>query len=197
MKVLIVDDHILFAEGIKSLLNSYEDDTETLYASDFDDALKIINIEGLPDLILLDINLSGTNGLTLIKKFHKLNIWSPILIISASDSYSISEMALHEGALGFVSKASDSITLLHAIKTVMRGDVYTPTSEPTPDKTNLTSRQFEILFLLSQGLLNKQIANKLDISSNTVKAHLHGIFKYFNVSNRTAAVQSAHKSGLL
>lgn len=197
MKVLIVDDHILFAEGIKSLLSSYENETETLYASDFDEALKIINIEGLPDLILLDINLSETNGLTLIKKFQKLNIWSPILIISASESFSILEQALQEGALGFVSKASDSITLLHAINTVMKGDIYTPCFEPTPAKGSLTSRQFEILCLLSEGLLNKQIANKLDISTNTVKAHLHDIFKYFNVSTRTAAVQSAYKSGLL
>ena len=206
MKILIIDDHILFAEGIKYILESYEDNIKTLYASDFNAAIDVINKSGHPDLILLDINLSDTNGITLIKKFQNLNIWSPILIISASDSTHISSMALEEGALGFVSKSCDSITLLHAIKTVMKGDIYTPFQEPVveTDTTkniinglNISSRQYEILHLLSQGKHNKQIALELNISSNTVKAHLHVLFKHLNVNNRTAAVQSAHKYGLL
>lgn len=201
MKILIVDDHILFAEGMKFLLESFEEEIDTLYASDFKSALRIINTKGFPDLILLDINLSETNGLSLIKEFQDLNIWSPILIVSATDSHSVSEMALEKGALGFVSKSSDSTTLLHAIKTVMNGDVYTPKTESSTNnssnRTKVTSRQYEILCLLSEGMLNKQIALELSISANTVKAHLHEIFRHFNVNNRTAAVQSAHKSGLL
>lgn len=197
MKILIVDDHILFAEGMKFLLGSYKEEIETLYASDFKSALSLISNKGLPDLILLDINLSETNGLYLIKEFQSLNIWSPILIVSATDSHSVAEMALEKGALGFVSKSSDSTTLLHAIKTVMNGDIYSPMINDNANKTKVTSRQYEILCLLSEGMLNKQIALELSISTNTVKAHLHDIFRHFNVSNRTAAVQSAQKSGLL
>lgn len=197
MKVLIVDDHILFAEGMKFLLESFEEEIDTLYASDFKSALKVINNKGLPDLILLDINLSETNGLSLIQEFQALNVWSPILVVSSSDSHSVAEMAIEKGALGFVSKSSDSVTLLHAIKTVMNGDRYTPESSDSTNQASVTSRQYEILCLLSKGMLNKQIALELSISANTVKAHLHDIFRHYKVSNRTAAVQSAQKSGLL
>ncbi len=204
MKVLIIDDHILFAEGMKFLLQSFEQEIDTLYAENFDLALNIINDKGLPDLILLDINLSGENGFSLIGELQRLNIWSPILVISASESPSSAEMALAKGALGFVSKSSDSVVLLHAIKTVLDGDVYMPDFTVHQDyntsnscAAKVTSRQHEILYLLSQGLLNKQIASELSISANTVKAHLHEIFRHLKVSNRTAAVQSAHKYGLL
>lgn len=205
MKILIIDDHILFSEGMKFLLESFEQEIDTLYAEDYESALRIISEKGQPDLILLDINLSGTNGFTLIKKFHKLDIWSPILVISATDSQSAAEIALEKGALGFVSKSSDSVTLLKAIKTVLSGDVYMPCFDPSHSvfgeenegRIKVTSRQHEILYLLSEGLLNKQIASELSISANTVKAHLHEIFRHLNVSNRTAAVQSAQKCGLL
>ncbi len=207
MKILIIDDHILFAEGMKFLLESFEQEIDTLYAEDFESAQRVIKQKGLPDLILLDINLSGVNGFSLIKEFHNRNIWSPILVISATDSQSAAEIALERGALGFVSKASDSITLLNAIKVVMNGDIYMPSfdtqaldsakEDVSRARAKVTSRQHEILYLLSQGMLNKQIASELSISANTVKAHLHEIFRHLNVSNRTAAVQNAHKYGLL
>ena len=204
MKILIIDDHILFAEGMRFLLNSFEQDIDTLYAENFESALEIISKEGSPDLILLDINLSGINGLTLIKEFQSLNIWAPILVVSATDSPSAAMVAIQKGASGFVSKASESAVLLNAIMTVIQGKQY-PSQESHEIENNIdngitasiTARQQEILYLLSQGLLNKQIAYELSISANTVKAHLHQIFRELNVHNRTAAVQNAHKCGLL
>jgi len=203
MKILIIDDHILFAEGMKYLLQSFGQEIITLYAENYEAAINAVDKFGHPDLILLDINLSGTSGFSLIKKFHALNIWSPILIISATDSQSAAEMSLEKGALGFVSKSSDKETLQLAIETVLSGNVYMPgfkvpeTTFVEPNMATVTNRQHEILFLLSKGLLNKQIANELNISTNTVKAHLHEIFKQLNVNNRTAAVQTAHNYGLL
>lgn len=203
MKILIIDDHILFAEGMKFLLKSFEQNIITLYAENYESAVKAIDKFGHPDLILLDINLSGTCGFSLIQKFHGLKIKSPILIISATDSQSAADMSLKKGAQGFVSKSSDSATLQVAIKTVSDGNIYMPGFKPKQTNLNdnsmatVTTRQHEILFLLSQGLLNKQIAYELKISTNTVKAHLHEIFRQLNVNNRTAAVQTAHNYGLL
>lgn len=203
MKILIIDDHILFAEGMKFLLQSFEQEIITLYAENYESAVQAIDKFGQPDLILLDINLSGISGFSLIKKFHDLNIHSPILIISATDSQSAADMSLEKGAQGFVSKASDSSTLQQAISTVLEGSIYTPSSKTTQgtitddSMATVTTRQHEILFLLAQGLLNKQIAFELNISTNTVKAHLHEIFRQLNVNNRTAAVQTAHNYGLL
>lgn len=202
LKILIIDDHILFAEGMKFLLGSLEESTHTLYAENYDAAVNIISETGTPDLILLDINLAGTNGLSLIEKLQKLNVWSPILVVSATNSQSSSAAALQQGASGFVSKASDSKTLLGAIKIVLQGDIYSTNyskeaKEDKKDVATITARQHEILYLLSQGMLNKQIAYELSISANTVKAHLHQIFRELNANNRTAAVQNAQKCGLL
>ncbi len=205
MKILIIDDHILFAEGMRFLLSSYKEGIETLYAENFEAALKVVSEKGEPDLILLDLNLAGVNGFTLIKEFQDLNIWTPILIVSATDSPSAATMAIQKGASGFVSKASESSVLLSAIKTVIESECYPPQQEVNQmvvsmegeSVATITARQHEILYLLSQGMLNKQIAHELSISANTVKAHLHQIFRELNVHNRTAAVQNAHKCGLL
>jgi DNA-binding NarL/FixJ family response regulator len=204
MKILIIDDHILFAEGMRFLLKSFKKDIDTLYAENFEAAVDIISDKGVPDLIILDINLVDVNGLTLIKKFQNLNIYSPILIISATDSPATARVALQKGASGFISKSSDSMTLLNAIQVVLKGDTYPNQQDSKGQETNgegnevaITGRQHEILYLLSQGMLNKQIAYELCISSNTVKAHLHHIFKELNVHNRTAAVQNAQKCGLI
>ncbi len=202
MKILIIDDHILFVEGMRFLLSSYKEGIETLYAENFETALKVISKKGQPDLILLDLNLAGVNGFTLIKEFRDLNIWAPILIVSATDSPSAATMAIQKGASGFVSKASESSVLLSAIKTVIEGECYPPQEVnqmmvENESVATITARQHEILYLLSQGMLNKQIAFELSISANTVKAHLHQIFRELNVHNRTAAVQNAHKCGLL
>lgn len=206
MKILIIDDHILFAEGMKFLLESFKQEVITLYADDYESAIKSIDKFGHPDLILLDINLSGACGFSFIQKFHDLNICSPILILSATDSQSAADLSLEKGAQGFISKSSDSIMLQQAIKTILTGNIYMPgfktpkTINNDSNKDNMatvTKRQHEILLLLAQGLLNKQIAYELNISINTVKAHLHEIFKQLKVSNRTAAVQTAQNYGLL
>lgn len=206
MKVLIIDDHILFAEGMKLLLESFQSDVVTVYAENSEAAFASLEDHTAPDLILLDVNLSGINGFTLIEKFRAINIWAPILVVSATDSVSTAKIAIDKGASGFVSKASDSKTFLQAIETVLYGDVYVPSfstvatdgsEKSSKTEAKVTSRQHEILYLLSQGMLNKQIANELCISSNTVKAHLHDIFRQLKVTNRTAAVQNAHKFGIL
>ncbi|HIP81944.1 MAG TPA: response regulator transcription factor, partial [Leucothrix mucor] len=136
---------------------------------------------------------------SLLEKLQKLNVESPVLMISSTEGTSAMGTALSRGAAGFVSKTSDSRVLLTAIKTVLGGDIYMPYQEPQNKSSQIkvTTRQQEVLLLLSQGLLNKQIAHELCISANTVKAHLHDIFRILDASNRTAAVQSAYKQGLL
>jgi DNA-binding NarL/FixJ family response regulator len=126
------------------------------------------------------------------------------LVVSATDSPTTAQVALQKGASGFVPKSSESTTLLNAIKVVLDGGTYLNQVESQGlqnsnegNVATITARQQEILFLLSQGMLNKQIAHELCISANTVKAHLHHIFRELNVHNRTAAVQSAQKCGLI
>jgi DNA-binding NarL/FixJ family response regulator len=204
MKVLIIDDQVLFAEGMKYLLESFDSSIETNYAADINSALNQIMEQGYPDLILLDINLNGNNDFCLIDKLNRLNSQIPLLIISTNTSVAAAGMAIERGASGFIPKSCGREVVLEAIQTVLSGKPYLVKERDVHQSPlesemcgRVTSRQQEILYLLSLGLLNKQIASELNISANTVKAHLHDLFKHLNVSNRTAAVKNGQKYGLL
>jgi DNA-binding NarL/FixJ family response regulator len=208
MNLLIIDDHQLFAEGLKFLLESLDTSIHTAHVKDGNDALAYLQDHQAPDLILLDINLPGINGFSLMEKFKVVNNWSPILMISATESHATAQLAIDSGASGFISKSCNSTALISAVQTVLKGDIYRSGGLPLGRKNGLsgtaemkmahiTKRQKEILHLLSQGLLNKQIASELGISANTVKAHLYEIFRSLNVNNRTAAVKAAFQQGLI
>jgi DNA-binding NarL/FixJ family response regulator len=208
MNLLIIDDHQLFAEGLKFFFESIDTSIHSAHVKDAIEALDYLQNNPSPDLILLDINLPGINDFSLMKKFQAINIWSPVLVISATESSAMAKLAIESGALGFISKSSDCTALIAAIQTVLKGDTYIPkilsldTSNDTSntdeaETIHITKRQKEILHLLSQGLLNKQIANELGISANTVKAHLYEIFRSLKVNNRTAAVKVAFQQGLI
>ncbi len=208
MNLLIIDDHQLFAEGLKFLLESINTSIHTAHVKDAKDALVYLQENNSPDIILLDINLPGINGFSLMQKFQEIKIASPVLVISATESAATARLAIESGASGFIPKSSDSTALISAVQTVLKGDIYNPVSlysdieeeistDPKMKRAHITKRQKEILHLLSQGLLNKQIASELGISSNTVKAHLYEIFRHLKVNNRTAAVKTAFQQGLI
>ena len=187
MKILIIDDQILFAEGMKSLVEQIDPDAGSAYAKNIDSGLSII-LEGLhPDLILLDINLTGIYDYCLIDQLKKLELYIPVLIVSTFESASSIGIAIEKGAAGFILKSSEREKFIDAIKVVLSGNTYLPKQneffnheEELEGLGRVTYRQQEILYLLSQGLLNKQIASELCISANTVKAHLQDLFKHLN-----------------
>ncbi|GAA0420734.1 response regulator transcription factor [Cocleimonas flava] len=199
MKILIIDDQILFAEGLKNLIESYDESNQVECVDNVDNGYTYIEDKGKPDLILLDINIDGVRGFRLFEYLNRLDSKIPVLIISANDSPTIATMAMEKGALGFISKCSQIEVMLEAVQKLLSGESYLckPLSENTEIHGQVTTRQQEVLYLLSQGLLNKQIASELNISANTVKAHLHDLFKHLKVSNRTAAVKSAQRYGLI
>lgn len=208
MNLLIIDDHQLFAESLKILLQKLDSSMHITHALNADDALAYLKHRAHPDLILLDVNLPGINGFSLMGKFHEMNIWTPVLVLSATESPAIIKTAIKSGASGFIAKSCNSTTLMMAIQTVLKGEIYTPntskqgkqdnnSSYEQEDVLHITNRQKEILHLLAQGLVNKEIAINLGISANTVKAHLYEIFRNLGVKNRTAAVKMALKHGLI
>ncbi len=206
MKILIIDDQMLFAEGMKYFLESLNSTFETSIQRDAESGLNAIINGYQADLILLNINLTGIYNYCLIDQLSKVKNIVPVLIVSAVESPSAIGMAIEKGASGFITKSSDKEEFVKAIQTILSGETYLPDSKGTFSDTErkefeglsrVTSRQHEILNLLSQGLLNKQIAYELCISANTVKAHIHDLFRHLNVSNRTAAVKNAQKYGLI
>lgn len=205
MNILLCDDHALFREGLSHILNKLDTETEVLVheVESVEHALEFAEFQQNIDLILLDLNLPGMNGIDGLKSLQSCYAFTPIVMLSASEANSDIRNALANGAMGYICKSMSSQNMLNALKLVLAGDVYIPTialqdnQQTVSIQTSLTNRQLDVLKLLQEGLANKLIADKLHISEATVKMHITAIFKTLNVSNRTQAVLKAQTRGLL
>ncbi len=210
MKILLADDHPLFREGVKQVLSQLEGDTTIIDAQDYPNLFVQAQINPGLDLALIDLNMPGMPGLHGIREFRQRFPDVPLVVLSASESLQDIEQSLNLGALGYVLKSSPSSLILHALRLVLSGGIYTP--EPIRESAsgsnlgpapisgrptvNLTTRQTEVLHGLLQGLPNKSIARRLELTEGTVKIHVAAIFRALNVNNRTEAVVAARKIGL-
>ncbi len=203
MKILIVDDHALFREGLCYVLKSLEAQVSILEASNYDSALRCAAENADIDLILLDLHLPGKNGFTILNALIQRYPALPVVIISASNQHSDIQRTIDAGAMGYIPKDTTSAVMLNALRLVLSGGVYVPqrlaqqngrhSNNNGPD---LTPRQLQVLSLLTQGDSNKEIAFKIDIAEATVKMHITSILKTLGVSNRTQAALAAEKMGL-
>lgn len=210
IKVVIADDHAMVREGIKQLLEMDNQITVTGMASDGHSAIELIN-SIKPDVLLLDINMPKMNGLGVLKliKENYNDIKIIILTIHYETEYLI--RALEYGVDGYVLKDSESNILKKAIKSVFKGERYiqenmlpalkdytsNENTKTTSHLKNLTNRELEVLILIAEGLFNKEIAYKLQISEKTVKNHVSNIFKKIKVSDRTQAAVYAIKNNYI
>lgn len=211
MKILIVEDHQLFVEGLKIILAGLTDKPEVLCANNAKEALKIL--ERTPDisLILMDIGLPDINGRALLKIFRTQGYQQPLLVVSGSESVQVAQDMLSAGAQGYVMKSSPLLELHKAIKTVLGGKRYVPEEwqglvEDKGDKQDVktvakhlkvTDRQLDVLYLLAQGHPNKIIADWLGVTEHTVKTHIQALFDVLRVHNRIACIREAERLGLL
>lgn len=222
MKILIVDDHALFREGLVWVLKQLPQPADVVAANDGAQAIGFVKEQGPFDLVLLDMNLPGSSGLAIMQDLQPL-LTCPIAFLSAErDARRIGE-ALRAGARGFITKTSNSQVMLSAVNLILSGGTYIPPEmlqlEPqdatTPDaqdpldeqpheKTkpfnaehapNLTDRQRAVLMLMAQGLSNKEIGRDLNMSPGTVKVHVAAVLRELNVANRTQAVKHAMERG--
>ncbi len=210
MNILVVDDHRLFADGLGFIFQRVERAVQLQCAMSGEQALSLCDAGYRPDLILLDLNLPGASGLSLIRTLRERAIWAPILMISASQSLSHARAALEQGAQGYICKTAGSDELLVAIDQVATGEEYLPEGweqlleegppqpeEPWEEGARITARKLEVLHLVAQGYPNKLIAHELTLSENTVKVHLRELFRALRVTNRTACVREAKRLGLI
>lgn len=209
MRILVVDDHQLFADGVGWLIRQHYPAGVVLQARDAVETHALFDRGEEVDLILLDLYLPGINGLTLLRQLQERGVWAPVLMISASESCNDARLALEHGALGYLTKSTDGQGLHTAIETVCKGEIFLPEQwasllsnqdSETPageSGTHLTARQHEILHLVAQGLANKVIADRLSLAENTIKGHLREIFRLLRVNNRTACLNEAERLGLM
>lgn len=208
MKILLVDDHPLFIEGIRGVLQKLDDHAAIMTSGSCEEALEISQeIEDF-DLILLDLNLPGMSGLDGLQLLRHQFPATPVVLLSASEDRNKVLSAIELGAKGYVPKSSSSDIIISALQLVLSGGVYLPmavldTMNNAQSKSEnsegqlLTARQVEVLALLAEGLSNKGIGNKLNMAENTVRVHVSAILKFLGVRNRTEAGVAAVKMGLL
>ncbi len=211
MKILIADDHELFRDGLRHVLDQLGGPLAIIEASDFIQAIETAERDKEIDIVLLDLSMPGmawAAGLQRLKELLPERV--PIIILSASDDRRHVLQAVNLGAAGFIPKTSSSRVMLSALKLVLSGGVYLPPAlleqaghgdagGPMVSENAvsfLTPRQREVLALLGQGKSNKEIARVLQLAEGTVKLHVTAILKALNVNNRTRAVVAASQLGL-
>lgn len=198
--VMLVDDHPLLRKGLRQLL-SFEPEFEIIAeAGSGAEALTIVS-ETEPDLIILDLNMQGMDGLETLKRFRDEGITSRIVMLTVSDNNEDVVKAISQGADGYLLKDSDPDELLEQIKKAASGKmvlsdevnaalaaaIRRPAEKPAADINSLTNREYEILSLIAKGRSNKLIARELDISDGTVKVHVKHLLKKLNLRSRVEA----------
>jgi DNA-binding NarL/FixJ family response regulator len=204
-QVLIIEDHPLYSDALKNLLQSSLPRQEILHAPSVEDAVKLVstkNDNGL--LVLLDLTLPGMSGVEAIHFIKDHYLDSHLIVISASDDSLQVSASFGSGAIAFISKNAEPESVIQLIKDVLAGALSQPVWLSTKGRNSLaglptlhlTNRQIQVLSLVCQGLKNIEIAEKLNVTEQTTKAHVSAIFKELGVVNRTQALLVAQRLGL-
>jgi len=205
IRMVIADDHPLFRGALREAVSGLFEDVEIAEAGSFDDVTMLLERGAEVDLILLDLAMPGVRGFSGLMYLRAQYPSVPIVVVSANDDPAVIRRCMDFGALGFIPKTLGIETMRGAITRVFEGGVWTPpdidlgagadaeTTDLLTRLTSLTPQQVRVLMMLSEGLLNKQIAYELGVSEATVKAHVSAILQKLGVESRTQAVIAASK----
>ena len=203
MRVLIADDHELLRDTLVMFLQN-EGGIDACTAGSVDEACARIQSDDPFDLIMLDFNMPGMNGLAGLTRTMNIGNGQRVALISGEATREIAEQALGAGAAGFIPKTLPAKSLVNAVRFMAMGEQYAPVdfmtssdarpSGPLADK--LTSRELQMLQGLIKGGTNKEIARSLGIQEPTVKLHMKTLYRKIGAANRTQAALIAREAGL-
>jgi DNA-binding NarL/FixJ family response regulator len=218
MKILLIDDHPLFREGVALLLKPLVEDLETWEAGSCEEAFALLAQRGSADLVMIDLGLPGLSGLEGLAQLRRDHPEVPVVVMSSADDKDTVLAVLDAGAMGFIPKSSTSQLMLGALRLILSNGIYlppsvflggravpvagpvpaapAPTADRRPTDLGLTPRQADVLHLLLQGKPAKLIGRQLNLSLSTVKAHTSAVLRSLNVTTRTQAVLAASRIGL-
>jgi len=207
LTILVADDHPLFREAMRTALGDLAEpgQLDIIEASSADEAQRLVDQHRDLDLLLLDLRMPGMNGLAGLVEIRKRHPALPIVVVSAADDAKIRRDCIAYGAMGFIHKSYDRVSMTQAVMEVLEGDIHLPddaalppgaSSNSTDEETarriqSLTPQQLRVLQALAKGKPNKIIAHELGLAEKTVKAHVTVILRKLNVTNRTQAVLMA------
>ncbi|CAA7617991.1 response regulator transcription factor [Magnetospirillum sp. SS-4] len=211
MKVLLADDHALFREGVRMVLESLAgEQVETVEASDFTQALAIVRGAPAIDIALLDLSMPGMDSFSAITAIRRAAPDIYLVVVSASEDPQAVRRALDAGAHGYICKSAGSASMMKGIRSVLEGDTFVSPHITVPDvldarpaeidaeclQSLLTPRQRDVLGMLRHGKSNKEIARDLNLAEITVKLHVTAILRSLGCDNRTQAAILAAKMGM-
>ena len=200
--LLIADDHPLFRAALRNAAIGAVADVEVREADSLDAVLAALEAEPGIDLVLLDLHMPGNHGLAGLAAIRAQFPAVAVVLVSANEDPQIVRRALDHGAAGYIPKSAGLDELRGAIRAVLACEQWLPpalraavTRAPSAPAdadlaarlASLTPQQFRVLVLVAEGLLNKQIADRLDVQERTIKAHLSAIFEKLGARNRTQA----------
>lgn len=207
-RFLIADDHPLFRGALKQALGGTGDVASILEAGDFESAKTLLADNEDLDLVMLDLSMPGASGLSGLISLRGIHSSVPMVVVSAHDDAETIRRSLELGASGFISKSASMEEIRRAVDAVLRGDIASPAGielgiERDPEISDLikrlrtlTPQQARVLGMIAEGLLNKQIADRLGVQLRTVKAHMTRIMERLGVRNRAQAIRVLHEMGL-
>jgi DNA-binding NarL/FixJ family response regulator len=194
--IFLIDDHSMFRTGIRMVLQSALPGITVREAASLEQAVRPPS--AAPDLALLDIALEGVNGLEGIGLLRQRWPTTPIIMLSSSAEPETVRLALARGAAAFISKADTAVHIVEVVSRVLAGTLEAGGTElGEVAAATLTPRQCEVLELLAQGLANKAIARRMQLSEFTVRGHVHAVLRILGVTSRSQAANAARARGLL
>ena len=201
MKVLLVDDHLMFRLGIRSVLEQQSDIEVVGEAASYLEAVSMIE-HTQPDVTVLDLRMPGAGGLAVLDEAKKRGFLAKFLILSSYASEEEIYQAIRAGAHGYILKDVDKMQLLQAIRDVNDGRRHIPLPiqtllESRESMRDLTPRELEVLRLVVRGLTNREISSVLGSSANTIRNQTISIFAKLGVADRAEAATAAHQRGIV
>jgi DNA-binding NarL/FixJ family response regulator len=204
-RLLIADDHPLFRGALSETVSGLLEKVEIAEAGSFDEVSELLERGSDVDLIFLDLAMPGMRGFSGLMYLRAQYPSVPVVVVSANDDPAAIRRCMEFGASGFIPKTLGVEAMRAAASRILGGGIWTPpdvdlrvdtdsdTSELMARMVTLTPQQVRVLMMLSEGLLNKQIAFQLGVSEATVKAHVSAILQKLGVESRTQAVIAAAK----
>ncbi len=204
-RFVIADDHPLFRGALKEAVGNLFPRSKVFEAGGFEELQSLLERESDIDLVLLDLTMPGVRGFSGLLYLRAQFPGVPVVVVSASEEQGVIRRCMEFGASGFLPKTLGVDQMGVAIRNVLEGGVWVPsdvdltaeadteTRDLVAKLSTLTPQQVRVLMMLSEGLLNKQIAYELGVSEATVKAHVSAILQKLGVESRTQAVIAASK----
>ncbi len=203
-KIIIADDHPLFRAALQQAVKQVAPEAEIVEAEDMEAVQTAASNNSDADLILLDLHMPGAHGFSGLVFLRGQCPAIPVIVVSGTEEPIVIQRAIDFGSSGFIPKSSSLETIAEAIEEVLNGEIWLPPeisetlSEVSEEQarfaealSTLTPQQFRVLNMLTEGLLNKQIAYELNVSEATIKAHVTAILRKLGVHSRTQAVIAA------